>query len=232
MNIQQGNVLLEQLPQDELEHLRPYLQLVSLEKNQVVYEQDAPVTFFYFPLTAVVMFSVLTDDGVLTDVAFVDCGSMFPLSAVADTHCLLGVHVLMPGLAYRLPVEVFRQEFSQGQAFAKLVMRAVRNLLAQLSLGSVCFRRHSTRQILAKLLLIALQQRSQTDLDTTHRQLADIVGVRREAITLTLRQFEDKGVLHCTRRKIHLMNRPALEAMACSCYGMRTRLSMFQHLLV
>ena len=56
MSYQRGNLLLEQLPAQDLQRLLPYLQLVSLSKDQVVYEQDAVVDYFYFPLTAVVSF--------------------------------------------------------------------------------------------------------------------------------------------------------------------------------
>jgi len=232
MSFQQGNLLLDQLPADDVQRLLPYLQLVSLEKDQVVCEQDSQVDHFYFPLTAVVTFSIHSSDGYQTDVALSDCSGMFPLSVVADNHCLLGVRVLLSGLAYRVPVDVLRQEFSRGQAFAKLVMRAVRNLLAQLSLSTACFRRHSTRQILAKLLLIALQHRSDNDLEITHGQIADIVGVRREAITLALKQLEHKGALACSRGRIRLVDRKALEGLACSCYRTRTNLWTFQRLLV
>jgi hypothetical protein len=232
MNFQPGNALLEQLPQGDLQRLQPFLQLVSLEKDQVVCEQDGPVAFFYFPITAVVTFSIQISDGFHTDVALADCTSMFPLSVVADNHCLLCVRGLISGLAYRMPVDVLRQEFSRGQAFTKLVVRAMRNLLAQLSLSSACFRRHSTRQILAKLLLIALQYRSDDELEITHGEIADIVGVRREAITLSLKQLEDNGVLQCTRGKVRLLDRPALERQACGCYRLRNGLTMFQRLLV
>lgn len=232
MAFQQGNLLLDQLPLEDLQHLTPYFRLISLEKDQVVCEQDEPVAFFYFPLTAVVTFSIVMSDGVRTDVALSDCTSMFPLSVVADSHCLLGVQVLLPGLAYRLPLDVLRQEFSRGQAFTKLVMRAVRNLLAQLSLSSACFRRHSTQQILAKLLLSALQYRLDDQVEITHGQIADIVGVRREAITLGLKQLESRGVLLGSRGKIRLLDRQALERLACSCYQVRNRLTMFQRLLV
>jgi hypothetical protein len=87
MNFQPGNALLEQLPQGDLQRLQPFLQLVSLEKDQVVCEQDGPVAFFYFPITAVVTFSIQISDGFHTDVALADCTSMFPLSVVADNHC-------------------------------------------------------------------------------------------------------------------------------------------------
>jgi CRP-like cAMP-binding protein len=232
MNFQRGNLLLEQLPTQDLQRLLPYLQLVSLAKDQVVYQQDEVVDYFYFPLTAVVSFAIQLPDGIDTHVALADSSSMFPLSVVVDSHCLLGVHVRIPGLAYRMPVDVLRREFSQCQAFAKLVMKAVRNLLGQLSLSSACFRRHSTQQILAKVLLVALQHRVEQEIEITHGQIADIVGVRREAITLTLKQLEQRGVVECLRGKIRLRDRPMLEDMVCTCYRARKQLGVFQRLLV
>ena len=232
MSYQQGNLLLEQLPSQDLQRLLPYLQLVSLPKDQVVYEQDAVVDYFYFPLTAVVSFAVQLPDGVDTHVALADASGMFPLSVVVDSHCLLKVQVRLPGLAYRLPVDVLRREFSECQAFAKLIMKAVRNLLGQLSLGSACFRRHSTQQILAKVLLVALQHRAEPEIDITHSQIADIVGVRREAVTLTLNQLEQRGVVECLRGKIRLSDKARLEELACTCYRARRHFNMFQRLLV
>lgn len=232
MSHQRGNLLLEQLPAQDLQRLLPYLQLVSLSKDQVVYEQDALVDYFYFPLTAVVSFAVQLPDGVDTHVALADASGMFPLSGVADSHCLLMVQVRLAGLAYRLPVDVLRREFSECQAFAKLIMKTVRNVLGQLSLGLACFRRHSTQQILAKVLLVALQNRVEPEMEITHSQMADIVGVRREAITLTLKELERRGVVECLRGKVRLIDKARLETLACTCYRARRHFGMFQRLLV
>ena len=232
MCYQSGNLLLQQLPDEELRHLLPYLQLVTLEKDQVVFQQDERVSFFYFPLTAVVSCTITLGDGYQTDLALMDSAGMFPLSIMVDTHSLLGVKVFLPGLAYRLPVDVLRQEFGRGQGFSKLVMRVVRNMLAQVCLSFACYRRHSTAQILAKLLLMALEHRPDGELPITHEQLADVVGVRREAVTLALKQLERKGVLQCQRGKIQVLDRSTLQRQACSCFQVQHNLGMFQRLLV
>jgi hypothetical protein len=38
--------------------------------------------------------------------------------------------------------------------------------------------------------------------------------------------------LQCTRGKVRLLDRPALERQACGCYRLRNGLTMFQRLLV
>src|SRR3712207_4206431 len=47
------NRLLEALPVDEFEHVRPHLESVRFEQRDVLYEPDEPIQHVYFPETTV-----------------------------------------------------------------------------------------------------------------------------------------------------------------------------------
>lgn len=48
----------------------------------------------------------------------------------------------------------------------------------------------------------------------THQSLAEMLGIYRETVTETLRQFKTRGLLRVGRKQIELLNKPALEAIA------------------
>lgn len=227
-----ANLLLSQLPDEDLSSLEPYLQLVSMPKDQLIYEQGSAVNYFYFPTSAVVSFSVRLSDGYQTDVGMADRSGIFPLAVLIEGDSLVSVQVRVSGLAYRMPVDILRREFSKGQALAKLVLMAIRNLLGQLSLSSACLRHHTTLQVLAKLILITSEHRGELEIEMTHGQIAQIIGVRREAITLALQRLEGVGALTCQRGRIRLTDRTRLEDITCGCYRARKYFSVFQPLLV
>ena len=52
----------------------------------------------------------------------------------------------------------------------------------------------------------------------THAFLSYMLGVRREGITTTAAEFQRHGLIEYDRGNLTVLDRPGLEAAACSCY--------------
>ena len=52
----------------------------------------------------------------------------------------------------------------------------------------------------------------------THELLSKMLGVRRSGITETANQMRQRGLIDYQRGKIEIIDRRALEAIACECY--------------
>jgi CRP/FNR family transcriptional regulator, cyclic AMP receptor protein len=63
------------------------------------------------------------------------------------------------------------------------------------------------------LLRLAETTQDQT-IHASHQELADMIAAYRETVTLTLDEFQTRGLVELGRRSIDVLDRPALEALA------------------
>jgi CRP-like cAMP-binding protein len=92
-------------------------------------------------------------------------------------------------------------------------------LMAQLAAAAACLRFHRIDPRRARWLLMS-QDRAQADrFRVTHEFLAYMLGVRRVGITATAGGLQRNGLIKFRRGNLSVLDRPGLEAAACTCYG-------------
>ena len=52
----------------------------------------------------------------------------------------------------------------------------------------------------------------------THDLISNMLGVRREGVTLAAQKLASQGLIRNDRGTITVLNRPGLEAAVCECY--------------
>jgi CRP-like cAMP-binding protein len=68
-------------------------------------------------------------------------------------------------------------------------------------------------------LLLMMHDRMKTDtFKMTQEILSKMLGVRREAVTLSAGNLQQNGLISYYRGKVSILNRAGLEAVACGCY--------------
>ena len=92
-------------------------------------------------------------------------------------------------------------------------------VLAQLAQSAACTRFHEVNQRLARWLLMTHDRTQGDQLHLTHQFLADMLGVRRSAVTIAAGLLQDRGIIHYSRGVIEVLDRAALEARSCECYA-------------
>src|ERR1043165_4569694 len=93
LDLAQKNQLLSQLLSNPAtrEQLLPHLKLVSLERNQVLYEQGDAIDHVYFPLDSVVSNLAIMEDGTTIETLMVGCEGLVGLSSIlGERNELLG----------------------------------------------------------------------------------------------------------------------------------------------
>lgn len=225
-----SNYLLSRLPVPDFERLEPHCELISLQQGQVLYEADVPVHYFYFPVDAVVSLYEQLGDGYTAESASVGRLSMFPLSLLAGGCSLNRAVVRTSGFAYRVPVQVLREEFRRGEGLMQVLLEAIKWMFAKMGLSSVCSRHHSIDQQVAQWLLVSINNTSSNAVKVTHEQIARMLGFRREGVTNTLGKFLSQLLIASVRGQIEVINRPALEKIVCPCYWDQLRREKRSHM--
>jgi CRP-like cAMP-binding protein len=213
------NRLLAALPVDEYERLLPSLQEVSFSLGEVVYEFGGHLDYVYFPTTTIVSLlytmengtsaemGLTGNDGVVGIALFMGGGTM-PNRAVVQSA----------GGALRMKAKVLQDEFALGGKFQRLLLRYTQALITQISQTAVCNRLHSVEQQLCRWLLLSHDRVKADELVMTQELIADMLGVRREGVTVAAGHLQDEGAISYVRGHIKILDRKKLEETVCECY--------------
>jgi CRP-like cAMP-binding protein len=213
------NRLLAALPADDYERLHAELQPVSFSLGEIVYEFGAQLDYVFFPSTSIISLlytmengssaemGLTGNDGVVGIALFMGGGTM-PNRAVVQSA----------GGAFKMKAKLLQDEFALGGAFQRLLLRYTQALITQISQTAVCNRLHSVEQQLCRWLLLSHDRLNTNELVMTQELIADMLGVRREGVTVAAGRLQDYGAISYVRGRIQILDREKLEAAACECY--------------
>ena len=214
------NHLLDHLPQAELATLESHLSPVAMSLGEVLYESGGKMSSVYFPTTAIVSLLYVMEDGASAEIAVVGNEGMVGVSLFMGGETTPSRAVVQSaGRAYKLPGRIIKDLFQQGAAMQHLLLRYTQALITQMAQTAVCNRHHSLDQQLCRWLLLSLDRLGSNDLVMTQELIANMLGVRREGVTEAAGRLQDAGVITYRRGHITVLDRPALEARSCECYG-------------
>jgi CRP-like cAMP-binding protein len=219
LNEPNQNRLLAALPPEDYERLLPQLHQVSFSLGQVVYEFGGRLDYVYFPTDSIVSLlytmengtsaemGLTGNDGVVGIALFMGGGTM-PNRAIVQSG----------GTAIRMKAKVLQDEFARGGKFQQVLLRYTQALITQISQTAVCNRLHSVEQQLCRWLLLSHDRVKADELIMTQELIADMLGVRREGVTVAAGQLQDAGAISYVRGHIKILDRKKLEETVCECY--------------
>jgi CRP-like cAMP-binding protein len=213
-----NNRLLAALPGVEWRLWGPLLESVHLDVGTVLHEPGRVPPYAYFPTTAVVSLLYLSESGDCDEVAVVGREGVVGLSLFMGGESTPASAVVQSaGQAYRAPAWKIAGEFERSSQLMHLLLRFSLALGAQIAQTSVCNRHHTVSQRLCRRLLQGLDRQPGREIVTTQEQLAGLLGVRRESVTMEAQKLQKAGCVHYSRGHIMVLDRVALERHACGC---------------
>lgn len=214
-----NNRLLASLPREEYQQLQPYLEPVSLELKQELYQPNVPIEFVYFPLDGMYSLLSLTSEGDLIEVATVGNEGMVGLPVFLGGRQIPGIAMVqIPGDALRMRAEDLRTHVTPGTSLYEMLHRYTQALFNLISQSALCNRVHSIEQRCCRWLLLT-HDRVGTDIfPLTHEFLSQMLGVRRAGVSEVAAKLQNAGFIAYKYGKITVMDRAGLEATSCECY--------------
>ena len=222
-NVQQ-NSLLDMLTEEDLRRLLPNLEKVTLTLGQSLCESGQQMSHVYFPADSIVSLLYVMENGASTEIAVVGHEGIVGLSLFMGGETTPNRAIVQSaGHAYRLKGSLLKSEFHRAGLMQKLLLRYTQALLTQMAQTAVCNRHHSIDQQLCRWLLLSLDRLTGDGLVMTQELIANMLGVRREGVTMSAGKLQKAGLISYHRGHIRVTNRPGLEKRVCECYAVVKR---------
>jgi CRP-like cAMP-binding protein len=150
-------------------------------------------------------------------------GALASLSVLGPSRSSVTAVARLAGTAALISASKFRAAYARSAAIRHVVQVHARTLLLQLQHVAACNALHRVEGRLARWLL-QLHDRVPDDvLPLTQEALAQLLGVRRTTVTLTMDRLRAAGAIPSDRRGLVEVDRARLESVACECYALMQR---------
>jgi CRP-like cAMP-binding protein len=215
-----SNRLLAALDDEDFACLEPHLNLVDLQRGQVVYEAGETIQYTYFPHSAMVSLVTMMRDGKSAEMATFGCESLFGLVSAFVSRNSFGRYIVqISGTASRIELDWMHDAFTTRPKVQQLVLRFTEALLAQTLQSVACNATHSVEARCCRWILSTRDRWGSDELPLTHEFLSEMLGVQRSTVSAVTRTLHEAGLINQSRGAITITNRRGLEDTACECYS-------------
>ena len=213
------NRLLAMLAADDYQRVLPGLELVNLSLGEVIRESGGAQEYVYFPITCIVSFLYTMEDGSTVEVGLTGNDGLVGVALFlgGNTSPYRAI-VQIAGTAFRMRSKVLHEEFARSGGFQRVLLRYTQALITQISQTAACNRLHSVEKRLCRWLLLCHDRVSSDEILMTQEFIANMLGGRRESVTVAAGHLQDAGFVQYSRGHIRILDREAIEACACECY--------------
>lgn len=213
------NHLLAALPANEFARLKSDLESVSLPLGKVLYESGDKMTHIYFPTTAIISLLYIMENGATAEIGIAGNNGLIGIALFMGGETTSNRAVVQSGGdAVRMKAKDLKTAFALGGVFQNILLRYTQSLMTQISQTAVCNRLHSVEQQLCRWLLINHDQLQTDKLVMTHDLIANMLGVRREGVSIAAGNLQKLGLIKYVRGTITILDRTGLETVVCECY--------------
>jgi CRP-like cAMP-binding protein len=213
------NKLLSALPRSQLDQLAPHLSTKELPQGLVLLEAGEEFAQVYFPHSGMLSLLVVMSDGKGIEVATVGReGVVGAMAGLSLYRSLVRVVVQLPMAVTMIAASQFRKAVDSSAEVRDLCLGYNEVLLQQARVTAACNAVHPVESRFCRWLLQSADRAESNTVQLTQEFLAEMLGVRRTSVTEVASNIQRLGAITYSRGVIHIVDRPALEGLACECY--------------
>jgi CRP-like cAMP-binding protein len=214
------NRLLASLPADDFTLLAPHLVTVELERGRLLYDPGDRIDTVYFPQDGVISLMTLMENGAAIESATIGREGALGLSAaVVPRQAMWRAIVQTPVRASRISTAQLHDGWQKSPRLRDLVERHSEALFGHALQSVGCNALHSVEARFCRWLLTCHDRIASDTIALTQEFLADMLGVQRTTVTAVARNLQEKGAIRYRRGVVDIIDRGALETLACECYS-------------
>jgi CRP-like cAMP-binding protein len=218
------NDLLRELSEESRNRLLPHLSPVTLPAGHVLSGVRYSGAHVWFPTSSVVTLQHVLKDSCSAQFGIVGREGAVGLPALfSDRTCSDHAVVLQGGSALKIPRLVLRSEFHRSQDLRDILMQYSWAMMQIAAQTVACNTHHCLNDRLCTWLLLVMDRMHGNHLSVTYEELANLLGVRREAVMQSARRLQNAELIEHRRGCLSILDRQGLEASACECYASARR---------
>jgi CRP-like cAMP-binding protein len=223
-----ANRLLALLADAERSRLAPNLAWVRLDVGTVLQPEDAITEHVFFPASGLIANMLVMPDEEVTAGIVGKEGALFCNEILSHSISHTRATVRSAGKAWRLPMEAWHA-LMRGTGIGGLFAAYNSLCIYETQQNAACCLLHDVESRLCRWLLHIHDRLEHATIAMTHADLASLAGTRRTTVTLITGSLHTAGIVESRRGRIDVVDRFALEASACECYGaIRARRAAFE----
>src|SRR5436190_8368035 len=214
-----GNRLLDRLPEEEYQRLLPSWETISLPHGHEICRQNGPMSHVYFPTSGMCSVVGVTDEGKVVETATVGNEGMIGIPVVLGLDFSPSTAISqVSGAGLRMLAPSFLRAMVPGGPLDRLLRRFIAFSLRYAYQTVVCNAQHSIEERMCHWLLMTHDRVMQDEFVLTQEFLAEMLGVRRQTVTVFAGTLQTAGFISYRRGTMRIVNREGLEAASCECY--------------
>lgn len=217
---EQKNALLAALSSQASKRLAKDLELVPLTLGQVLYESGATMSHAYFPVDCVVSVLYVMKNGESAEIAIVGNEGMIGISLFMGGESTISRAIVQnAGHAYRLKVQVLKEEFLRGGELSRLLLLFTSAFITQMVQTAACNRHHPVDKQLCRWMLLSLDRLSSNRISMTDKLIGNMLGLDQREVMAATNVLKKAGLIHYDAGDITVLDRAGVEKRSCECYG-------------
>jgi CRP-like cAMP-binding protein len=197
------------------------LQSVTYPAGHVVYRQDRPIAYAYFPVAGALALTISMRDGSGCEATAVGNEGLIGLPLYFGvTFSPYTVLQQTEGNSLRVAAPLFLETIRRSEGVQKLMQRYSEYTMRFAHQTAACNTLHTIKQRTCRWLLLVHDRAGKERFTLPEAILAEMLGVRRQSVSEVATELRRKGLIEYRRGQITIVNRKKLEAAACcECYG-------------
>lgn len=218
------NLLLKNLPGRECSLIFDKLTLLDLSLEHLLLEAGDPMSYAYFPNTAMISLLTLMNDGKSVEVGIVGKEGFVGLPLLGGFRTSpYRMNIQAEGTLFRIGSADLQEMLVKCPQLLKALVQFSQKAALQVTQTAACNRLHEVEERLARWLLMSRDRIDSDDLPLTQEFLGQMLGTRRSSVSLAAASLQKARLIEYVRGHVTILDRKGLEGASCECYGQLQR---------
>ncbi len=213
------NLLLADLPSADLDLLRPNLQTIELPPGMILIRSGDVPKRAYFPHSGIIASCITLRDGYVVEARITGHdGALGASLGAGERPSFTSAVVRLAGKASTIDYRSLQAAFERSAALRASLARYEALQQAMSDQTVACNATHIVEPRLARRLLRIHNISGQTRFALTQEVLAEMLGIRRNAVSLVATAMRQANLIAYSRGVVEILDFKGLERLACECY--------------